>query len=132
MHSLLLTLSLIMISSPALAQAPGQPSLAGQLLPLVIIFVIFWFLIIRPQQKKMKEHRAMVSSVGKGDEIVTAGGVVAVVTKSVDEVYVMAKVADGVEVKVLRGTISDVLPKGTATVGESKPKAKKAAAKKKK
>ena len=82
------------------------------LLPLVLIFVVFYFLLIRPQSKRQKEHKEMVSSLSVGDEIVTAGGVLGKITNLHDQ-FVTVEVATGVELKVQRHTISTVMPKGT-------------------
>jgi preprotein translocase subunit YajC len=71
-----------------------------------------WFLIIRPQQKRAKDHRALITNVRRGDTIVTAGGMIAKVTKVIDENEVEAEIADGVKVKLLKGMISDVRTKG--------------------
>ena len=81
-------------------------------LPLVIIFVLFYFLLIRPQMKRQKEHRQMVESLSTDDEIVTAGGVLGRVTE-VGEQFVTVEVADGIRLKVQRHTIGAVMPKGT-------------------
>lgn len=88
----------------------GDPILT--FLPLILIFVVFYFLLIRPQQKKQKEHRAMVEAVQAGDEVITAGGVMAKVT-AVGEQFVSVEVADGVVLKIQRHTVGSVLPKGT-------------------
>ena len=90
--------------------APGG-GLIG-FLPLIVIFVLFYFLLIRPQTKKQKEHKAMVDALATGDEIVTAGGVLGKVTE-VDEQFVTVEVARDVAVRVQRHTIAAVLPKGT-------------------
>lgn len=82
-----------------------------QFAPLVFIFVIFYFLLIRPQQKRMKEHRNAVDAVQKNDQIVTAGGIVAKVTK-VDAHEVEAEIAPNVRVKIVKATISEVRPSG--------------------
>lgn len=82
------------------------------MLPLVIIFVVFYFLLIRPQQKRQKEHRDLVTKLLIGDEVVTAGGVLGKVTK-VTESFLHVEIAEGVEVRVQRQTIGAVLPKGT-------------------
>ena len=81
-------------------------------LPLVVIFVIFYFLLIRPQSKRAKEHRAMVAALAKGDEVVTSGGILGRVTE-IAEQYLTVEIADGVAVKIERATVSKVLPKGT-------------------
>ena len=81
-------------------------------LPMVAIFVVFYFLLIRPQQKRSKETKAMLSSLQKGDEVVTAGGIVGRVTKLTDA-YATVEVATNVEMTVQRSAISLMLPKGT-------------------
>ena len=82
------------------------------ILPLLLMFGIFYFLLIRPQQKKAKEHKAMVEALGKGDEVITNGGLLAKIT-DVDENFLTCKISDNVEVKVQRHAITSVLPKGT-------------------
>ena len=101
-----------MLISPAYAQAAGGGIGGGgfeALLPLVLIFVVFYFLLIRPQQKKMKQHREMLSAVRRGDKVVTGGGIIATVTKIVDENEVQVEIAEGVRVRVQRQTVSAVL-----------------------
>ena len=97
----------------AWAQAGGAQSdtLLG-FLPLVIIFVLFYFLLIRPQSKRQKEHRQMIEALASGDEVVTGGGVLGKVS-SVSEQFVSVEVADGVTLKIQKHTISAVMPKGT-------------------
>jgi preprotein translocase subunit YajC len=90
--------------------AAGNPLL--QMLPLVLIFVVFYFLLIRPQAKRAKEHKAMVAAMGVGDEVVTSGGILGRVTESGDQ-FLTVEIASGVQVKVQRHTITSVLPKGT-------------------
>ena len=82
------------------------------LVPMVLIFVIFYFLLIRPQQKKAKEHRAMVEAVAKGDEIVTNGGTLGKVV-GVDDNFITVEVDEGVNIRVQRMAISQMMPKGT-------------------
>jgi preprotein translocase subunit YajC len=98
----------------ALAQAAGgaQPNAFVQLLPLVLIFVVFYFLLIRPQAKRAKEHKAMVAALGVGDEVVTSGGMLGKVTETAEQ-FLTVEIAEGVRVKVQRHTVSSVLPKGT-------------------
>ena len=98
----------------AYAQAAGgaQPNAFVQLLPLVLIFVVFYFLLIRPQAKRAKEHKAMVAALAVGDEVVTAGGILGKVTETGDQ-FLTVEFAEGVRVKVQRHTVSAVLPKGT-------------------
>ncbi len=100
--------------SDAWAQAAGGGAGGGLLglLPMVAIFVIFYFLLIRPQQKKAKEHRAMVADLSKGDEVVTNGGVLGKITDS-DENFVTVEIASGVQVQVQRLAIAQMMPKGT-------------------
>jgi len=98
--------------SNAYAQgASGQESLMS-LLPLVLIFVVFYFLLIRPQTKRQKEHREMVAALKVGDEVTTAGGLLGKVTE-LKEDFVKVQLADNVVVTVQRHTISAVMPKGT-------------------
>jgi preprotein translocase subunit YajC len=91
---------------------PGPTDGLIQLLPLVVVFGIFYFLMIRPQQKRQKEHREMVAKVAVGDEIVTAGGILGKVAEISDQ-FVHVEVADGVTIRIQRHTIGTVLPKGT-------------------
>lgn len=100
--------------SDALAQTGGATSGGGlmSLLPLVAIFAVFYFLLIRPQQKKAKDHRAMTEAVSKGDEVVTAGGTLGKIT-GLGENFVTVEVASGVEIKVQRASIQALMPKGT-------------------
>ncbi len=87
----------------------GQNALVT-FLPLILIFVVFYFLLIRPQQKRMKEHRAMLQSLRRGDRIVTGGGIIGTITRAGDEELTI-EIADGVRVKVLRATVNTVLAK---------------------
>jgi len=98
----------------AYAQAAGgaQPSALTSLLPLVLIFVVFYFLLIRPQTKRAKEHKAMVAALSAGDEVVTSGGMLGRITEVGDQ-FLTVEVAEGVRVKVQRHTVASVLPKGT-------------------
>ncbi|MGB1360525.1 MAG: preprotein translocase subunit YajC [Alphaproteobacteria bacterium] len=97
-----------MFITPAFAASTaGQPSILAQFLPLIIIFVIFYFLLIRPQQKRQKEHRAKLNAVVKGDTVITSGGIKAKVTK-VDEENVSVEIAPKVEVVVIKSTLLDV------------------------
>ncbi|MDV4166664.1 preprotein translocase subunit YajC [Rhodovulum sp. FJ3] len=101
-----------MFVTPAYAQADGGAgSSLAQFVPLILIFVIMYFLMIRPQQKKMKEHKAMVEALRRGDQIVTQGGLIAKVVKVKDDNEVEAEIADGVKVRVVRQTITQVLNK---------------------
>lgn len=95
----------------ASAAAPAGNDLT-QFLPLVALIVVFYFLILRPQQKRAKEQKAMMEALQKGDEVVTSGGVIGTVTK-VQEQYVLVEFADNVEVIVQKNAVLSVLPKGT-------------------
>jgi preprotein translocase subunit YajC len=103
-----------MFSSPAYAQAAAAPGGAMAMLiqfaPLVAIFAIFYFLMIRPQQMRAKAHRAMLDSVKRGDEVVTGGGLIGKVTKVADA-ELEVEVATGVKLRVVKGTLSDVRTK---------------------
>ena len=83
----------------------------AQFVPLILIFVIMYFLLIRPQQKKVKEHQAMVAALRRGDEVVTAGGLIGKITKVKDDAEVEVELSDGVKVRVVRATISQVRSK---------------------
>ncbi len=101
--------------TPAYAQAAPGGFFGGDLvsfLPMIAIFVVFYFLLIRPQQKKAKESRAMLSALQKGDEVVTAGGIVGKVSK-LNDAYATVEIAPSVEITVQRSAISLMLPKGT-------------------
>ena len=82
------------------------------MLPLVLMFVVLYFVMIRPQMKRQKEHRTMIEALAKGDEIATAGGVLGKVTK-LGDVYIGVEIANGVEVQLQRSAVVQVLPKGT-------------------
>ena len=92
--------------------APAQGGTLELILPLLLMFGIFYFLLIRPQQKKAKEHKSMVEALGKGDEIITNGGLLAKIT-DVDENFLTCQIADKVEVRIQRHAVTSVLPKGT-------------------
>ena len=105
-----------MFISSAYAQtapaAGGTESTLFSLLPLVLMFVVLYFIMIRPQMKKQKEHKAMIEAIAKGDEVVIAGGVLGRVAKMGDS-FISVEIATGVEVQVQRGAVVQVLPKGT-------------------
>lgn len=96
-------------AAPAAAQQPG---LLEALFPFIILFVVFYFLLIRPQSKRAKEHKAMVDALSKGDEIITQGGIYGKITE-VSEDYIQVEIADNTEVKLQRAAIASLLPKGT-------------------
>ncbi|MEO5629435.1 MAG: preprotein translocase subunit YajC [Thermomonas sp.] len=105
--------------APAFAQAAGQPAsgglfgggLGGLLFPIILVGIMY-FLMIRPQMKRQKEHRAMLEKLGKGDEVITNGGIVGQVTDIGDN-FITVEVAAGVQLRVQKGAITSVLPKGT-------------------
>ncbi len=83
-----------------------------QMLPMILMFVVLWFLMIRPQMKKAKEHKALLEALQKGDEVVTGGGMVGKITKVLDG-YVIVEAAEGVELTIQKQAVAIVLPKGT-------------------
>jgi preprotein translocase subunit YajC len=103
------------VITPAFAQGlggGGTNDVLMSLVPFVLIFVIMWFLIIRPQQKRVKSHQEMIKNVRRGDTIVTSGGIIAKVSKVIDDAEIEAEIADGVRVRILKGMVSDVRAKG--------------------
>ena len=94
------------------AAAEGMGSSLMSMLPLVLMFVVLYFIMIRPQMKRQKEHKAMIDAIAKGDEVVTAGGLLGRISK-VGESFVHVELASGVEVQLQRTAITQVLPKGT-------------------
>ena len=97
--------------TPAFAQDAAKPSGGGDfltgILPLILIFVVFWFLLIRPQQKRMKEHRALIAAIKKGDEVMTQGGIIGKVIKAHEtSPTVEVEIADNVRVQIARGQIA--------------------------
>lgn len=101
--------------TPAFAQGAAAPGgdMILQFVPFVLIFVIMWFLIIRPQQRRVKEHREMINNVRRGDTVVTSGGIVAKVTRVIEDANELeVEIADGVKVKLVRGMITEVRTKG--------------------
>ena len=105
-----------MFASPAYAQVAGQPAAGGaaiflQMAPLVLIFVVFYFLLIRPQQKRLKDQRATIDATKKGDTVVTGGGLIGRVTR-VDDAEVEIEIAQGVRVRAVKSTLADVRPAG--------------------
>ena len=104
-----------MLVTPAYAQAPslfGSGDLLTQLLPFVLIFVIMYFLILRPQQKRAKDHQELVKNLRRGDTVITTGGLVGKVTKVVDDEQIEVEIADGVRVRQVRSMVSGVRAKG--------------------
>ena len=103
-----------MFATPAYAQAAGGAgggALFASFIPIILIFAIFYFLLIRPQQKKVKEHQAMVEALRRGDQVITAGGLVGKVTKVRDDGEIEVELAKDVNVRVIKGTIQSVRSK---------------------
>ena len=98
------------LAQAAPAAAPGNPLVT--FLPLIGLFVVFYFLMIRPQMKRQKEQRAMLSALAKGDEVVTTGGIAGRI-EDVGESFLTVEIASGIKVRVQKGAVSQVLPKGT-------------------
>jgi preprotein translocase subunit YajC len=98
-------------SAPAAAAESPFGGITG-MLPLVLMFVVLYFVMIRPQMKRQKEHKAMIDAVAKGDEVVTSGGMLAKVTK-IGDTYLTVEIANNVEIQIQRSAVVQVLPKGT-------------------
>jgi preprotein translocase subunit YajC len=110
-----------MFISPAFAQGIGgaDGNMLMSLLPFILIFVIMYFLILRPQQKRAKQHQEMVKNLRRGDTVITSGGLVGKVTKVVDDEQVELEIADGVRVRQLRQMMTDVRAKGEPVKDEA-------------
>ena len=113
-----------MLFSTAYAQAAGATAGGGfggleQLFLIVPVIAVFYFFMIRPQQKKMKDHRALVAGVRRGDRVVTGGGLIGLVTKVISDGEVQVEIAEGVRVRVVRSTITEVLSKTAAADSKS-------------
>ncbi|HEY4856631.1 MAG TPA: preprotein translocase subunit YajC [Xanthobacteraceae bacterium] len=111
-----------MFVTPAFAQASpffGGDNMMVQLLPFVLIFVIMYFLILRPQQKRTKDHQELVKNLRRGDTVITSGGLVGKVTKVVDDDQIEVEIADGVRVRQVRSMVSGVRAKGEPVKDES-------------
>jgi preprotein translocase subunit YajC len=112
-----------MFESPAYAQAAsggaanGTATFMAQVFPLILIFIIFYFLLIRPQQKRMKQHQAMIGGVKPRDTVITSGGLIGKVTK-VDEHEIELEVATGVKVRVVKSMLSDIRPHGAKAAND--------------
>lgn len=100
--------STLIFAQAAASSGSSGAAMAMQIAPLVLIFIVFYFLLIRPQQKRMKEHQSKVEAAKRGDTVVTGGGIVGKVTKT-DDVYAEVEIATGVKVKVVKSTLSDVV-----------------------
>ena len=104
-----------MLISNAFAQTAGAGGAAGGLmsfLPIILMFGVLWFIMIRPQMKRQKEAKAMLEALAKNDEVVTAGGILGKVTKVTDQ-YVSLEIAEGTEITVQKNAVTTVLPKGS-------------------
>src|ERR1044071_2620306 len=109
-----------MLISEAWAQAGGAGGgsyFLVQLFPLVLIFVVFYFLLIRPQQSKMKAQREMLSGVKRGDRVVTGGGIIGLVTKVISDNEIQVELAEGVRVRIIKQTITDIVTRGESVRG---------------
>ena len=99
------------------AGAGGGSDFMLQLFPLVLIFIVFYFLLIRPQQSKMKAQREMLAGVKRGDRVVTGGGIIGLVTKVIGENELQVELAEGVRVRIIKQTITDILTRGESVRG---------------
>jgi preprotein translocase subunit YajC len=111
-----------MLITPAYAQGVfggGSSDMFVQLLPFALIFVIMYFLILRPQQQRAKQHQAMVKNLRRGDTVITSGGLIGRVTKVVDDDQIEVEIADGVRVRQMRGMVTEVRAKGEPVKEES-------------
>jgi preprotein translocase subunit YajC len=108
-----------MFISQAWAQAAGGggSDFIMQIFPLVLIFVVFYFLLIRPQQAKAKAQREMLAGVKRGDRVVTGGGIIGLVTKVISDSEVQVELAEGVRVRIIKATITDILTRGESVRG---------------
>jgi preprotein translocase subunit YajC len=104
------------------APVAGMPGIWAQIMPLLLIFLVFYFLLIRPQQKKLKAHVDMVAALRRGDKVVLGGGMIGTISRIVDDKELLVEIAPGIEVKVVRSTIADVVNKTPVAV-EGKDKA---------
>jgi preprotein translocase subunit YajC len=108
-----------MFISEAWAQGTGAggSDFLVQLFPLVLIFIVFYFLLIRPQQSKMRQQREMLAGVKRGDRIVTGGGIIGLVTKVIGDNELQVELAEGVRVRIIKGTITDIITRGESVRG---------------
>lgn len=112
-----------MFITPAYAQStgiPGMGDLFGMILPLAMIMVVFWFLLIRPQQRKAKEHQELLKKISRGDTVITSGGLIGKVVKIVDDNELQVEVGDNVKVRILRAAVTDVRARGEPIKDEKK------------
>jgi preprotein translocase subunit YajC len=111
-----------MFITPAYAQSGiggGAFDLLGPVLPIALVFVIMYFLMIRPQQQRAKQHQSMIQSLRRGDTVITSGGLIGRVTKVVDDDQIEVEIADGVRVRQMRGMVTEVRAKGEPVKEES-------------
>lgn len=101
-----------LIANAYAQDAAAQPGALAQFLPLILIFIVFYFLLIRPQMKRAKEHKQLVAALAKGDEVVTNGGMLGKIAELNDS-FVTLELAEGVHIKLQRHAIASVMPKGT-------------------
>lgn len=108
-----------MLISPAYAQAVGGGGggTLTMILPLVLIFAVFYFLLIRPQQARAKQHKRMINELKRGDRVVTGGGIIGSVSKIVSDTELQVEIAEGVRIQIVRATITEVLGKPEPRVG---------------
>jgi len=108
-----------MLISQAWAQGAGAggADFLTSLFPLVLIFIVFYFLLIRPQQSKAKQHREMLAGVKRGDRVVTGGGIIGLVTKVISDNEIQVELAEGVRVRVLKQTVTDIITRGESVRG---------------
>jgi preprotein translocase subunit YajC len=106
--------TIAMFISPAYAQVGpgGMGELVNLLVPMLMVFVIFYFFMIRPQQQRMKQHRATIDAIRRGDTVVTSGGIVGKVTKVKEDGEIEVEIADNTRVRVIKGTVAEVRTKG--------------------
>jgi preprotein translocase subunit YajC len=109
-----------MLISQAWAQSGGSGGgdFLVQLFPLILIFIVFYFLLIRPQQAKARAHREMLGGVKRGDRVVTGGGIIGLVTKVISDNEVQVELAEGVRVRLIKGTITDIIARGESVRGK--------------
>ena len=107
-------------AQPAASSGDGFLQQVGMMFPLIAVFVIFYFIVLRPQQQRMKALAQLVGNVRRGDTVVTAGGLVGKVTKVVDDNEVLVEIAEGVRVRVIKSTIADVRSKGEPATSDGK------------
>ena len=99
-------------AAPAAAGAATQPGLLEAMFPFVVLFIVFYFLLIRPQSKRAKEHKKLIEALSKGDEVLTSGGIYGKIVET-GEQHVVVELADNLQVKLQREAVSSLLPKGT-------------------